>query len=64
MKQSIPLPRSEHHAAWCRCPRCNPRSPADRRPRGCSLTMAGIVAGVLIVATGGTPALALIFRSW
>lgn len=61
----FPVVRSEHHAAWCRCPRCTPRTPADSgQPRGCSYAMAGLVAGVLSVATCGAPALVLLFRSW
>ncbi|AJP72950.1 hypothetical protein [Sphingomonas hengshuiensis] len=52
------------HPSWCRCTRCTPPGPADRGPlRGCAPAL-GLVAGVLFVALRGTPALALIFRSF
>ncbi len=57
--------RQSLHSSQCACRRCEPLVPADRpRVSGVRLALAGIVAGVLVVALGGAPALVLIFRSF
>jgi len=65
--------RVEHtHPSWCNCPRCTPRSPADRGRLGCAaltgflgsfaLGLGGAAIGVGIVwLYAGREGIALIF---